>query len=162
LPMLADDLGSPEHLERGREMARDAVVRYLENAGDQALSDTWARVVRGVSAGVAAWTDWFDDAQAAAPVGPPDARQEMIDLLWRKAPHAVGYHAERRLGARKIDEHLDPKTFDGPAILDALASSPWVRTGKSGKSVLLSRLIGFGGPMLAVFSPVEQQIIQTW
>jgi len=162
LPVLGDDLSAPDHLERGREMARDAVSRFLESAGEAGLSESWSRVLRGVAVGVTAWTGWLDGTKAAAPAGPPDPRQEMIDLLWRKAPHAAGYHAERRLGARKIDEYLDPQKFDGPAMLDALAASPWVRTGKSGKSVLLSRLIGFGGPMLAVFSPVEQQIIQTW
>ena len=63
---------------------------------------------------------------------------------------------------RQIDEHLNPETFDGPALLDALANSPWVKAGKPDKSALLKRLIGFGGPMLGVFSPIEQQIIQNW
>jgi hypothetical protein len=162
LPMLGEDLGDPAHLQTGRDMARDAVVQYLEAAGDNGLADGWGRVLNGVAAGVAVWTEWFEAMRQAAPSGPPDPRQEMIDLLWRKAPHAHGYHANRRLGATKIDEFLDPKKFDGAAMLDALAASPWVRTGKTGKSVLLGRLIGFGGPMLAVFSPVEQQIIQSW
>ena len=162
LPRLGDDLGDPDHLQKGRDMAREAVVRFLEDAGEANLGDGWLRVLRGVAAGVAMWTGWFEGARTAAPAGAADPRQEMIALLWRKAPHASGYHAEKRLGARKIDEYLDPKKFDGPAMLEALAGSPWVRTGKSGKSVLLSRLIAFGGPMLAVFSPVEQQIIQNW
>ena len=162
LPRLGDDLGDPDHLQKGRDMAREAVERFLEDAGDAHRADAWARVARGVAAGVAAWTTWFEATGANAPTGAPDPRQEMLDLLWRKAPHAHGYHATRSLGARKIDEFLDPKKFDGPAMLDALAGSPWVRTGKSGKSALLGRLVGFGGPMLAVFSPVEQQIIQNW
>ena len=162
VPPLGGDLPDPDHLQKSRDMARDAVVRFLEDAGAPVLASTWPRVLRGVTAGVAAWTEWFDATHAAAPTGPPDPRQEMIDLLWRKAPHASGYHADKRLGARKIDEYLNPKTFDGHAFLDALAESPWVRTGKSGKSVLLGRLVGFGGPMLAVFSPVELQIIQNW
>ena len=162
LPPLGADLGDAQHLEKGREMARDAALRFLESVQGPDLAEAWSRLLRGAAAGVRAWTEWFEATRASAPSGPPDPRQEMIDLLWRKAPHASGYHGQRRLGPRLIDEHLDPKTFNGPAILEALAGSPWVKTGKSGKSVFLSRLIGFGGPMMAVFTPVEQQIIQNW
>lgn len=162
LPRLGDDLNDPEHLETGRRMAREAALRFLETGEGPDHLDRWHAVMRGVATGVAAWTEWFDQATAAAPTGPPDPRQEMIDLLWRKAPHACGYHASKRLGATKIDDHLDPTKFDGPAILDALARSPWVKADKSGRTMLLGRLIEFGGPMLAVFSPVEQQIIQNW
>jgi len=162
LPPLGADLADPQHLETGREMARDAVLRLFESVGGPDLGEAWSRLLHGVAAGVQAWTEWFDATRASAPSGPPDPRQEMIDLMWRKAPHASGYHGTRRLGPRLIDEHLDPKTFNGPAVLEALAASPWVKTGKSGKSVFLSRLIGFGGPMMAVFTPVEQQIIQNW
>jgi len=162
LPPLGEDLGDPQHLDKGRQMARDAVSGLLQGLERPALGDAWTRLLHGVGAGAAAWTEWFDAARASAPAGPPDPRQEMLDLLWRKAPHASGYHGSRRLGAKRIDDHLDPKAFDGPAVLEALAGSPWVKPGKSGKSALLNRLIGFGGPMMAVFSPVEQQIIQSW
>jgi len=161
LPPLGADLADPQHLEKGREMAREAAAGWLQGAGGD-LGEAWTGLLRGTGAGVAAWTQWFEATRSSAPDGPPDPRQEMIDLMWRKAPHASGYHGSRRLGARLIDEHLDPKTFDGPAILEALARSPWVKTGKSGKSVFLSRLLGFGGPMMAVFTPVEQQIVQNW
>jgi hypothetical protein len=162
LPRMGQDLNDPDHLQKGRDMAREAAVGFLDQAGQTGLANAWKGLMRGVAAGVAVWTEWFEATRATAPSGPPDPRQEMIDMLWRKAPHAQGYHANRRLGAKKIDEFLDPQRFDGSGMLEALAASPWVKTGKSGKSVLLSRLVGFGGPMLAVFSPVEQQIIQTW
>ena len=162
LPLLGTDLADPQHLETGRQMARDAAVRFLAGMDGGAHAEAWSGLLRGVAVAVDAWTQWFEAARDAAPAGPPDPRQEMMDLLWRKAPHASGYHGNRRLGARKIDEYLDPKSFDGKAMLEALATSPWVKAGKSGKSALLGRLIGFGGPMMAVFSPVEQQIIQNW
>lgn len=162
LPPLGDDLADPEHLETGRSMARAAALRLLENVGEAGLGDAWAGLMRGISAGVEGWTGWFEAARASAPTGPPDPRQEVMDLFWRKAPHAAGYHGNKRLGAKRIDDHLDPKSFDGPAVLDALAASPWVKPGKSDTSPLLNRLIGFGGPMMAVFSPVEQQIIRNW
>ncbi|MGD2046591.1 MAG: iron-containing redox enzyme family protein [Gemmatimonadota bacterium] len=163
LPPMGGDLADPDYLETGRDMARDAALGYLEEVGDEGLGEAWETLMRGVRAGVQAWEEWFGAVEAAAPAGPPDPRQEMIDMLWRKAPHAQGYHAERRLGATKIDDFLDPENFDAPGFLEALAESPWVRTSKkTGKSALLGRLIDFGGPMLAVFSPVEQEIIQNW
>jgi len=111
---------------------------------------------------VHAWQSWLDETTASAPVGPPDPRQEMLDLLWRKAPHASGYHADKKLGDRRIDEHLDPNAFDGPALLDELAQSRWVKPGQADRSGILRHLVKFGGPMLAVFSPVELEIIQNW
>ncbi len=162
LPPLGADLNDPDHLETGREMARAAALRCLEGVDRSKLGDAWSRLLRGVSTGVDLWARWLDETRESAPSGPPDPRQEMIDLLRRKSPHAFGYHADRRLGAKRIDELLDPGAFNAPALLDALAASPWVKTAKSGKSIFLSRLTGFGGPMLAVFSPVEQVIIQRW
>ena len=161
LPRLGDGLGLPDHLEKGRGMAREAAVQLLE-AAEPTLADAWERLLRGIHAGTGAWTEWFDRTCEAAPTGPPDPRQEMIDMLWRKAPHACGYHADRRLGGKRIDEHLAPETFDGPALLADLARSPWVHPGAPDRSALLKRLIGFGGPMLSVFSPVEVQIIESW
>jgi len=163
LPLLGDDLADPDYLETGRAMAREAALGYLDELGEKGLADGWSSLMQGLNATVDAWEDWFAGVSEAAPHGPPDPRQEMVDMLWRKAPHASGYHAERRLGAKKIDDFLDPENFDASGFLEALAESPWVRTSKkTGKSALLGRLIDFGGPMLAVFSPVEQQIIQNW
>jgi hypothetical protein len=162
LPALGDDLEDAEHFEKGRERAREAVVRLLADVDESHRGQASMRLLQGLAAGVEVWTEWVNATARSAPSGPPDPRQEMIDLVWRKAPHASGYHGDRRLGSRRIDEYLDPKTFNGPAMLEALARSPWVRPGKADKSALLNRLIGFGGPMMAVFSPVEQQIIRRW
>jgi hypothetical protein len=167
LPPLGDDPARPDHLAAGRGLAREAAVRFLKEAAasmaaDAWQADAWERLLRGIHAGVGVWTEWFDRTRAAAPTGPPDPRQEMIDMLWRKAPHACGYHADRRLGGKKIDEHLAPATFDGAALLADLARSPWIKPGEPDRSALLQRLIAFGGPMLAVFSPVEVRIIESW
>jgi Iron-containing redox enzyme len=162
LPPLGDDPGHPDHLEKGRRIAREAAVQFLRSAGEPTPADAWERLLLGIRVGVGAWTEWFDHTCETMPTSPSDPRQEMIDMLWRKAPHACGYHADRRLGGKKIDEHLAPDTFDGPALLAELARSPWVNPGSPDRSALLKRLIGFGGPMLAVFSPVEVQIIESW
>lgn len=162
LPAPGADLGDPEYLEKSRLMAREAAESYLEGLEGEARNQGWKNLLRGINAAVNGWSRWFDTTRAAAPMGPPDPRQEMLDMLWRKAPHAVGYHGEKSMGDKKIDEHLDPHSFDGPQLLDALANSRYVRPGMSDKSALLRHLVKFGGPMLAVFSPVELTIIQNW
>ncbi len=162
LPPLGQDLADAEYLEKARTMAVAAVATYLQAVEEPARTSAWERVVRGAGAGVAALTSWLHRARDAAPTGPPDPRQEMLDLLWRKAPHAVGYHADKALGSQRIDDHLQPATFDGPRLLADLARSPWVKPGVSDKSGMLKHLVKFGGPMLAVFSPVELKIIESW
>jgi hypothetical protein len=152
------DLDDADHRALGRTLARTAAIAHLQRTGATA----WPRILSGLRAGVNAWNDWMTRTAAAAPVGPPDPRQEMLDLLWRKAPHAKGYHAQKALGDKRIDDHLDPATFDGSKLLDDLAASRWVKPGLSERSGLLRHLVKFGGPMLAVFSPVELQIIQRW
>lgn len=162
LPSLGKDLLEPGYLEKGLDMARSAAAVVLEEATPEEIDKTWSRILSGGKAAIRLSREWFEATQATAPSGPPDPRQEMIDLVWRKAAHAKGYHGNRRLGVKLIDDYFNSETFDGPAFLEALANSPWVRPGQSRKSPLLNRLIGFGGPMLGVFAPVEQQIIRNW
>jgi Iron-containing redox enzyme len=162
LPLPGDDFGAPLYCEKGREMARDAAAQLLMDADDSALADAWKRLMCGINVGVGIWTEWFDRVSETSPTGPRNPRQEMIDMLRRKSAHAFGYHADKHLGAKRIDELLDPKTFDGDALLAALAGSPWVKPGDPNRSILLKRLVSFGGPMLAVFSTAELQIIENW
>lgn len=162
LPQLDSGLDEPEFLEKGHAMAVHAVEGLLEDAQPADRAQIWSRILKGAGATVRLWNEWFEATRLAAPEGPPDPRQEMINLMWSKASHAHGYHGNRPLGDRLLDEHLDPQNFDGPKLLNALADSPWVRPGHADKSPLLNHLIGFGGPMLGVFSPLEQQIIREW
>lgn len=162
LPKFGEDLIEEGYLDTGRRMAMDAALGYITSGSKDELSNRLYSVQRGIESCLNAWELWFAHLKETAPSGPPNPRQEMLDMLWRKAPHAQGYHGKKRLGAKKIDEHLDQKAFDGPALLDALAQSAWVKAGKADKSMILTRLIEFGGPMLAVFSPVEKEIIANW
>jgi hypothetical protein len=162
LPRFGNDVGRPEHLEKLRGMARAAVVDFMERGDASGQAQAWERILRGATACAELVNAWFAQTGESSPSGAPDPRREMLDLLWRKAPHATGYHGEKKLGARRIDEHLNPHAFDGPALLDELARSKWVKPGQSDRSALLRHLVKFGGPMQAVFSPVELQILQTW
>ena len=162
LPPLGDDLSSPDFLDKGRKLARRAADEFLAEHDASSRQGAWSRVWTGLAAGAAVWARWHESVEASAPQGPPDPRQEMIDLIRRKAPHAVGYHGDKALGGMRIDDHLSADAFDGAAMLDDLAQSPWVKPGESDRSAFVNRLVEFGGPMLAVFSPVELEIMERW
>ncbi|MFZ5677487.1 MAG: iron-containing redox enzyme family protein [Pseudomonadota bacterium] len=162
LPAIGDDLLADGYAEKGRELAKAAAVSVLEDLPESEREAGFDKLLQGAAALLRLWRSWEEATTVAAPAGPPNPQQEMVDLMWRKAAAARGYHGNRPLGARKIDEYFDIEKFNGPALLDALASSPWIRPGDPDKSPFLNRLIGFGGPMLAVFSPAEQQVIRNW
>ena len=160
LPPSSDDGLTPEYFERSREMAIAAVDALLKEAGGAEGERAWNGLLRGVFATIEAVTQWRESAQRSMRTADP--RQQMIELMREKAPHAIGYHGSRMLGSRRLDDHFQADRFDGEAVLDALAQSVWVKAGKPDKSALLGRLISFGGPMIGVFSPAEQQIIRNW
>src|SRR5262249_48596205 len=82
LPALGKDLDDSGHFEKGRELAQRGVEQFLEAPAPAA--QRWKAIMRGAAAGAAAWNEWLERTRSAAPSGPPDPRQEMIDLLWRK------------------------------------------------------------------------------
>ena len=162
MPKLNSDLNEPSYLEKGTELALRAAEILMEEAGAGQKENVWSSLLAGAEAVIRLWEEWLVATQRSAPPRPPDPRQEMINLLWRKAPYAQGYHGKRSLGDKLIDDHLDAETFDGPELLSALTNSPWVRPGQADRSPLLNQLIGFGGPMHGVFNALEQQTIRQW
>lgn len=88
-----------------------------------------------------------------------DSEHAMVELIRRKGRHAVGYHGRLKLGSRAFDEVVvnDPEQF----VRD-LARSRWIVPGHPEQSLLLTRLIAFGGPMFRVFSDAEIAVIEAW
>ena len=162
LPAIGADLLADDYAERGCDLARKAALSVLADLPESEREAGFAKLLAGSAALLSLWKRWQEATKSAAPVGLPNPQQEMIDLVWSKAGAARGFHGTKPLGGRKIDDYFDIQNFNGPAVLDALASSPWVRPGDPDKSPFLNRLIGFGGPMMAVFSPAEQQVIRNW
>ena len=161
LPAAGRDLLDDDYLERGQALARRAVDELVEESAG-ADGDLQHRLDRGMTLGATVWSAWLDAARRTAPQGPPDPRREMIALIQRKAPHARGYHGHKRLGDNPIDHFFNSASLDPAGLLDALAASPHVRPGRPDESPLVRRLVDFGGPMLAVFSPAELDIMRAW
>jgi hypothetical protein len=147
--------------QRGRLLALEVARRLLQgNAKD--VNETWRCMWSGLALAANAWTAWLTATGETVPDGPPDPRQEMIDLLCRKAPHAGGYHGNKRLGGTLLDDQFRAVKFDPEALLDNLASSRLVTPGDPESSGFLQRLVVFGGPMVEVFSPAEIMTIKNW
>jgi len=162
LPRLDDSGEAEAHRARGRALAREAVLALLAEEGGAAREQAWARVWRGVQLGARSWARWFDAVLASAPQALPDAREGMLALIRRKAPHAHGFHGAKALGGRPIDAYLDPHAPEAESLLDALARSPWVVPGDARASPLLERLLAFGGPMYSAFSSEERALLARW
>ncbi len=161
LPVAGGDLLGDDYLRRGDDLAQRAVDEVLEESQHADL-DLRYRIDRGMKLGASAWSAWLESARASAPQGPPDPRREMVALIQRKAPHARGYHGHKRAGDRAIDHFFAADTLDPDGLLDALAASPHVKPGRPDESPLVRRLVDFGGPMQAVFSPVELETMRAW
>jgi Iron-containing redox enzyme len=141
----------------GMRIARSLVASDVREG-----SATWRRLHGGLALFVEMWSGWLASTAATAPIGVPSARQEMIELLCRKAPHAAGYHGERRLAGTRLDDRFRAARFDPSAFLDDLARSPLIAPGRPEDSRFLQELVVFGGPMFTVFSPAELTTIRNW
>lgn len=147
--------------ERGRQLAvRIAQCVLASNVGGG--SAAWHRLYRGLGLFAELWANLLITTFNTAHTSAPNARQEMMELLRRKAPVAAGYHGETRLGGLRIDEWFGTERFDPAAFLDHLARSPFVVPGQPDRSPLLGELVAFGGPMLSVFTEAELATIRNW
>lgn len=162
LPTAEASLPDSGHLELGRQLTMDAAKQLLADESQGTPDEVLQRLWSGAAALAGAWSEWSNCAQKLAPTGPPNPRQAMIEILCRKAPHAYGYHGNKRLGDELIDTRFAPDTFNPSALLDSLATSKFIKPGNPEESRFVNGLVGFGGPMLAVFSDAELQIARDW
>lgn len=162
MPTVDASLPDSGHFERGRQLTLDAADQLLADESEGSPVDVCKRIGAGATALANAWSNWSNSARELAPTGPPDPRQEMIEVLCRKAPHAYGYHGNKRLGDELIDDRFAPDNFNPSTLLDSLGKSRFVKPGEPEESRFVNGLVDFGGPMLAVFSDAELQIARDW
>lgn len=92
-----------------------------------------------------------------------DPRSAMVHLMGRRAREAAVYHEKSRLAGRTIQSWFHEARNDARGLVDALARSKYVVPGAPDKSILLTKLTKFGGPMFRVFSdPEDQGVIKLW
>ncbi|MFD0772619.1 iron-containing redox enzyme family protein [Streptomonospora algeriensis] len=91
-----------------------------------------------------------------------DPRAAMIDLMRRRSREAAVYHNRSRLADRTIQEWFADARENPSGLVDALAESRYVKPGAPDKSLLITKLTDFGGPMFRIFSPEDRDIISRW
>lgn len=152
-------------LQRDQTMAAlsmQAIETFYNEQDATTRPGVWRRMLCGMEMLAAAWMEWAQSARTCLPVSGSDPATEMADLIRGKAPHARGYHGNKRLGVHKIDELLDIGKFEPSEALEELANSPYVVPGDAAKSPLTTRLVEVGGPMTGVFSDEELTVIRIW
>lgn len=135
-----------------------AIVRILADAADNA-PQVASRVAQGFWISMHLLDAWQDEVARHVRQRVLDPTTDMVDLIRRKSRFAAGYHGRLKLGDRPFDEYV---TQDPEHFVRDLARSRWIVPGRPDRSLLLTRLIAFGGPMFRVFSDQEIGVIRAW
>lgn len=159
-------MATPEALQhQSAAEAIAAIEAYFENGADEFVglpAPDWDRVCRGFSAAYLLHVQELEELHTLVEAGRFTASEQMIELIRRKAPFALGYHKRRSLGGRTLDTWFEAGAFDGRAMLDALARSPYVRPGDPDRSLLLTTATSARGPMSGIFNRDELDVVSDW
>ena len=91
--------------------------------------------------------------------GRQQPQRSMIELVRNKARFACGYHSKLKLAGHAFDDLI---VQDADRFVQELGQSRWVRPGKPEESLLVNRLLAFGGPMFRIFTEPEEAVIRDW
>jgi hypothetical protein len=138
--------------------AADAVSLYLEDirksGGEAAVQVAWQRIWNGF---VAFSSLPFDLERSFAQdlrdliTSPPSLRDQMMEMILRKAPMGSRNHQSHTIGGTRIDDW-----FDNPAgFLEALQAAEWIIPGDWDNSRMKGLLDFETGPMFRVFTDDE-------
>lgn len=154
------------YLDARHDTSKRVAERRLEHAIELLIAQSTTsqtgpaeRVARGYLVSMRLLSAWHDEMSRYILERLLDPAAAMVDLIRRKSRFASGYHDRLKLAHRQFDEYVtqDPENF----VRD-LADSRWVVRGKPEESLLLTRLVAFGGPMFRVFSDQEIEVMRAW
>ncbi|EIF28464.1 hypothetical protein BCh11DRAFT_03874 [Burkholderia sp. Ch1-1] len=153
--------------EELNQIIREVISRSLTQAvdiyhpGDQgaATAAYRQRILLGFRTSAMLSIVWRENLRALLNSDYLGPKQAMIRLIQRKGAHAVGYHERLKIGEAAFDNLI----IDDPvAFVCGLERSRWIAPGHPDKSLFITRLIEFGGPMFRVFSDPEIETIRRW
>lgn len=151
-------LRDPQRAAEGERRAQRCLSAFLDlPREDAARARDVSRLRAGARRVAEARRRWI---AALAPPPARSPREAMRALVRAKAGHARGYHGAIGIGGRSLDAWLADPPFDG--LLDALASSPYVRPDRPDDSPLLRAGRDFGGPMFGVWDAGELAVVRGW
>lgn len=117
------------------------------------------RVVGGFTVSVRMLQEWEQGCRVDLLQGRCQPARAMVELVRNKARFAVGYHGKLKLAKQPFDELI---LQDAERFVEELGRSRWISPGRPEDSLLLTRLLAFGGPMFRVFSDEEEAAIRDW
>lgn len=136
--------------------AKSAIAHILAEDNDRII---FFRIVKGFLISRLLLDAWQSEVTAQLDRGHLSPQAAMVRLVKQKAKYAAGYHSRLKLGPDPFDSLI---THDAASFVKMLGQSRWVSPGQPDKSLLLTRLIAFGGPMFRIFNDEELFIIRTW
>jgi Iron-containing redox enzyme len=165
LKAVGDDIAGSKYgtalISPGRNQALDAAKAAIAATigSEHAERDTARRVLKGFITSLELLNAWSNEVSRLIHDGYLVPAQAMIRLVRKKAKYAVGYHDRLKLANHSFEKLIvqDPERF-----VQQLSRSRWVSPGQPQVSLLLTRLIAFGGPMFRVFSDTEIEVISCW
>ncbi|KAJ3148752.1 hypothetical protein HDU89_004602 [Geranomyces variabilis] len=155
------------------KMAVDAVVQYLDRVrvekGTDAMREHWQRILTGFYLSERNPLKSHLDARRALhrAASPPRAlfSTAAACIFASKAPYAHKIHPpDAMVGSHPLHYWLDPDhaTERSAELVAEMEKSRWVVRGDPSESALMGRLCGFGGPMFAVFTDSEMEVLAEW
>jgi L-Lysine epsilon oxidase N-terminal/L-lysine epsilon oxidase C-terminal domain/Iron-containing redox enzyme len=138
--------------------AADSISVYLENlrllGGEEAVQNAWRRIWNGFIAFGNLPFDLkrtFGEDLKDLITNRPSLRDQMIEMIRRKAPYGSRSHQQHMVGPIHIDEWFnDPSGF-----LDALQTYGWITPGDWAHSRMKALMQFETGPMFRVFTDDE-------
>jgi hypothetical protein len=144
------------YLSATRDSGREVAIREINSALTIILKnsslDKAMRIARGYLTSLYLMNLWQEELFIYCQNILLNPEIAMIDLVRRKSRHAVGYHGKSKLGKEAFDLVI---ATDPPRFVRELANSSWIAPGEPDKSLLLTKLVDFDGPMFRVFSNEE-------
>ncbi|WP_421736656.1 LodA/GoxA family CTQ-dependent oxidase [Caulobacter sp.] len=135
------------------QRAADAVRLYLQTlrltGGETAVQRAWRRIWNGFVAFGSIGT--FGDDLLNLINSKPDLRQQMLDMIQRKANYGSRNHQKHMVGPSRIDEWF----ADPPGFLQALQDHGWITPGDWQNSRMHGLMNFETGPMYRVFTDDE-------
>ncbi|CAM4047288.1 iron-containing redox enzyme family protein [Paracidovorax anthurii] len=156
---------APEHpafadLQRRQQATLPSLQAALQELLRDDIDGASAKqVITGFIASIRLMQEWEQDCRADLQQGREQPARAMVELVRNKARFAVGYHGKLKLARQPLDELI---VQDAESFVEELGVSRWVKPGRPEDSLLLTRLLAFGGPMFRVFSEQEEAVIRNW
>ena len=125
------------------------------------LQDFYLRVLKCISYCMDQVESWLDAINKHT-MDNSEIHHSICEIFETKAKYAKGFHKCAKVDGKPLESWFSSENFDSHSLIQALANSHYIVPGKPGKSIFLTKLVTFGGPMFRIFTAEEIEIVSTW